>query len=71
MARPFDRTKKMQIRTDARDYMDARASCGRLLSEAAFGDSPAREACAKAGVSLATIASWSGDASRRQQLRAA
>lgn len=60
--------KDMLTKISPRDYIDARASSSRLLSEAAFGDSPARSACAAASASLLVIAAWDRSANRRSRL---
>jgi hypothetical protein len=54
-----------------RDYIDARNVSNALLSEAAFGDSPAGAACAAASSNLVTIAAWGRTAARRSRRLAA
>lgn len=54
-----------------RDYIDARSRSATLLSEAAFGDSPAQTACAAAGANLGMIAAWNRGSGMRIRLAAA
>lgn len=61
----------MQTNISPRDYIDARNVSNALLSEAAFGDSPAGTACAAASSNLATIAAWSRTAARPSRRMAA
>jgi hypothetical protein len=64
------RGRKDMPNISPRDYIDARSRCGSLLSEAAFGNSPAATACA-AGATLSMIAAWDEAAHMRNRRKAA
>ena len=65
------RGRKDMPNISPRDYIDARSRCGSLLSEAAFGNSPAATACAAAGATLSMIAAWDEAAHMRNRRKAA
>lgn len=52
----FPRDVIMATNPSVTDWIEARASLPRLLSEVAFGDSPCREVAAKAAEALAVPA---------------